>query len=254
MFMSRPQTESIREFILDRVADGPKSVARQVAQAYGISRQAANRHLDALVEAGVLEEEGATRSREYRLRRMSLLNRELRVTPVLNADRLWDDHIAPVLADDRAAVRDLCRGAFGELIRNVVAHAQAQWITVSFSATARHLDISVSDDGRGIFNRLAQRVGLGDVHETAELMSRHANARSTEFPAARLMLLARNFESFVILSSGVSLAFDSMQDAWFLREDEAAAPGTRVTLRMRRSQAAGSARSRAPLRRNVANG
>ncbi|HKW14469.1 MAG TPA: hypothetical protein VJS69_08290 [Candidatus Krumholzibacteria bacterium] len=234
--MSRPQTESIREFILDRVADGPKSVARQVAQAYGISRQAANRHLDALVEAGVLEEEGATRSREYRLRRMSLLNRELRVTPVLNADRLWDDHIAPVLAADRAVVRDLCRGAFGELIRNVIAHAQAQWITVAFAATARHLDITVSDDGRGIFDRLAQRVGLGDVHETAELMSRHANSRSTDFPAARLVLLARNFESFEVSSSGVSLAFDSMQDAWFLRDDATTAAGTRVTLRVRRAR------------------
>jgi DNA-binding transcriptional ArsR family regulator len=254
LHMSRPQTESIREFILDRVADGPKSVARQVAQAYGISRQAANRHLDTLVEAGVLEEEGATRSREYRLRRMSLLNREVRVTPVLSADRLWDDHIAPVLASDRAAVRDLCRGAFGELIRNVIAHAQAQWIAVSFSATARHLDITVSDDGRGIFHRLAERVGLSDVHETAELMSRHANARSADFPAARLLLLARNFESFAISSSGVALAFDSMQDAWFLRDGDAPVPGTQVTLRLRRSQAAGGARDAATARRNVANG
>lgn len=232
--MSRPQTESIREFILDCVSDHPKSVARQVAQAYGISRQAANRHLDALVEAGILEQEGATRSREYRLRRMSLLNRELRVTPVLNAERLWDDHIAPVVASDRAGIRDLCRGAFGELVGNVVAHAQAQWITVSFTATARHIDVTVGDDGRGIFARLAQRVGLTDPHETAELMSRHANARSTDFPATRLMLLARNFDSFVISSAGVTLAFDASQEAWFLRDDETAAPGTRVALRLRR--------------------
>jgi DNA-binding transcriptional ArsR family regulator len=234
--MSRPQTESIREFILDCVSDHPKSVARQVAQAYGISRQAANRHLDALVDAGVLEQEGATRSREYRLRRMSLLNRELRVTPVLNAERLWDDHIAPVLASDRDSVRDLCRGAFGELIRNVVAHSQAQWITVSFAATARHIDITVGDDGRGIFARLAQRVGLSDPHETAELMSRHANARSADFPATRLLLLARNFDSFVISSAGVSLAFDAAEEAWFLREDEAVSPGTRVALRLRRAR------------------
>jgi DNA-binding transcriptional ArsR family regulator len=238
--MSRPQTESIREFILDRVAGGPKSVARQVAQAYGISRQAANRHLDALVDAGLLEEEGATRSREYRLRRMSLLNRELRVTPVLNAERLWDDHIAPVLASDRAAVRDLCRGAFGELIRNVIAHAQAQWITVAFSATARDIDISISDDGRGIFHLLAERVGLGDVHATAELMARRANARSTDFPAARLILLARNFESFANSSSGLTLSFESTQDAWLLCEDDAA-PGTRIALRLRRGNAASAA-------------
>jgi DNA-binding transcriptional ArsR family regulator len=88
--MTRSQTESIREFILDRVADSPRSVARQVALAYGISRQAANRHLDVLVDAGILDQDGYTRSREYRLRRTSLWNREIRVTPVLNPDRLWD--------------------------------------------------------------------------------------------------------------------------------------------------------------------
>src|SRR5262245_60409030 len=131
-YMSRPQTESIREFILNCVADSPKSVARQVAQAYGISRQAANRHLDALVDSGLLEQEGATRSREYRLRRNSVLNREVRVTPVLNAERFWDDNLAPVMSHDPNRVRDLCRGAFAEVISNVLRHAQANWITLKF--------------------------------------------------------------------------------------------------------------------------
>jgi hypothetical protein len=218
------------------VADGPKSVARQVAQAYGISRQAANRHLDALVDSGVLEQAGATRSKEYRLLRTALLSREIRVTPVLNADRFWDDHMAPVLAHDRASVRELCRGAFGEVIGNVIAHAQAQWITVSFTTTARHIDVSVGDDGRGIFARLTQRLGLTGVHETAELMSRHANARSTDFPAARLGLLGRNFESFVISSSGVSLAYYAATDSWALSAGESPANGTRISMRLCRSE------------------
>lgn len=253
--MSRPQTESIREFILDCVADGPKSVARQVAQAYGISRQAANRHLDALVASGMLEEAGATRSREYRLRRMSVLNRELRVTPVLNADRLWDDHVAPVLNHDRAAVRDLCRGAFGELVGNAIAHAQAQWITVTFEMTARAVEVSILDDGRGIFNRLAERVGLSDAGEAAELMSRHANDRSTDFPATRLFLLGRHFESFTITSAGRSLVFDSVQEAWFLRDDEPAAPGTRITLRLRRGPVVSAAARGGPAaHKSVATG
>ena len=74
--------------------------------------------------------------------------------------------------------------------------------------------MSVSDDGRGIFNRLAQRVGLADAHEAAELMSRHANARSTDFPAARLALLGMNFERFEIVSSGVSLTHYAASDSW----------------------------------------
>ncbi len=234
--MSRPQTESIREFILDCVADGPKSVARNVAQAYGISRQAANRHLDTLVESGLLEEAGATRSREYRLRRMSLLNRELRVTPVLNADRLWDDHIAPVLDHDRAAIRDLCRGAFGELVRNAIAHAQAHWINVSFEMTARSIEVSVVDDGRGIFNRLAERIGVSGARQAAEVMVRQANRPSEGFPASRLLQLGRSFESFVIASDGASLSYYAAVDSWSLTDTESPTTGTQVSMRLCRAE------------------
>jgi DNA-binding transcriptional ArsR family regulator len=234
--MSRPQTESIREFILDCVADGPRSVARQVAQAYGISRQAANRHLDALVDSGVLEQAGATRSKEYRLLRTSLLNREIRVTPVLNADRFWDDHMAPVLVHDRPAVRELCRGAFGEVIRNVIRHAQATWITVSFEMTARNIEVRVADDGNGIFGRLAERVGVSAPRDAATLMLRHASDRSSDFPAARLLLLAQNFEWFEIASSSVVLTYHAATDSWSISDRELPANGTRVSMKLCRAE------------------
>jgi len=236
--MSRTQTDSIREYILDCVASGPRSVARQVALAYGISRQAANRHLDALVEACVIEQTGHTRSREYRLRCTSLFDREIRVTPVLDPELLWDDHIATVLVDDRAPVRDLCRGAFGELIRNVIEHARAGWINVAFSTTARHIDITVADDGRGIFSRVAERIGGASAKDTAILWSRHANARSVDFPGSRLSLLGRNFESFSISSSGISLSFDATSEEWSVDEDPASKAGTRVSIRLPRSSRA----------------
>lgn len=233
--MSRPQTESIREFILNCVADHPRSVARQVAQAYGISRQAANRHLDALVDSGLLEQEGATRSREYRLRRSSVLNREVRVTPVLNPERFWDDNLAPVLSHDANSVRDLCRGAFGEVVLNVIRHAQATWINLTFEMTARAIEVTVADDGRGVFTQLAARVGVSTPRDAAALMLRHANDRSSGFPASRLALLARNFEWFEIASSGVTLTWYAATGSWSLADTDNPARGTRVSMRLSRA-------------------
>jgi hypothetical protein len=242
--MSRPQTQSIRVFILDRVAEDPRSVARQVAQAYGISRQAANRHLDALVGDGALEQTGATRAKEYHLRRTSLLNREVRVTPVLNPDRLWDDHIAPVLATDRPSIRDLCQGAFGEVIRNVIRHADAKWVTVSFELTARHIDVSVEDDGCGLFTRLAERTGASTPRESAEETLRRANTRALDSPASRLLLLGRNFESFAISSAGLALVYYGATNTWTLEDAPSPARGTRVAMRLCRTEnLRGSART-----------
>lgn len=238
--MHRARTHVIHDFILEHVASDPKGVARRVVEAYGISRQAANRHLDAMVEAGLLEQAGHTRAKEYRLRRASTLTRELRVTPVLNPDRVFDDHIAPILAGDRPAVRDLCRGAFGELVRNAATHAGAAWITFSFTANARHIEIAVSDDGRGFFATLGPRLGAPGPREAAEEVARLARLRDAHGPASRLLLLARNFESFTISSGGCVLEFDGPRDLWVVRDGEAAT-GTQIILRALRNPARASA-------------
>ncbi len=234
--MERSRTETIREFILDLAATETAGLARQVAEAYGISRQAANRHLDILVEGGLLEQSGKTRARVYRLRRMSSITRELRVTPVLNPDRVWDDHLAPIVHEDRPAVRDLCRAVFGELVRNASAHADASWITFTFSNTARDIALSIADDGRGLFSSIAPRLAARSPRETATMIARLAHNRSVDSPAARLALLARNFELFSIRANGAVLSFDRETDAWTV-DDEVPTPGTTVAVTLRRTTA-----------------
>ena len=238
--MERLRTHTIREFILDQVARDPRGLARRIREAYGISRQAANRHLDLLVAAGLLEQTGQTRAREYRLRRMSSLSREVRVTPVLNPDRVWDDHIAPSLSSDKPGLRDLGRGAFGELVRNAIEHAGASWIRFSFTNNARDVDIAVADDGVGIFSNLQKPLGTNSPRAAAEMVARLANARALDSPATRLVLLARNFQTFAIHSAGLALKFDRDSGTWSLGDDTTAQQGTTAAFRMHRSSPASS--------------
>ncbi len=232
--MERARTRSIREFILARAAEDPRGLARRIAEAYGISRQAANRHLDQLVDDGLLEQSGRTRARVYRLKRTSSLSRELRVTPVLRSDRVWEDHIAPHLSADRVAFRELCRGAFGELVRNAIEHAHASWIRFTFANSARDIDITVADDGVGIFHALARPLDAGSPGEAAEKMAAQAQARAADSPSARLFLLARNFHTFLIRSGGSVLAFDRDTDRWSAGDDDVPEAGTSVAFRARR--------------------
>lgn len=224
----------IQHYIVDHVDDDPRGIARRVAQAYGISRQAANRHLDALVGAGVLEEAGHTRARAYALRRSSAVSRELRVTPVLNSARVWDDAIAPILAGDRAIVRETCRGIFKELVENTIRHASASWISIELTTSARQIDLAITDDGRGIFGALAERLMVATPRDAAEEFARRAQLRSMESPAARLMLLARGAEAFAIESSGIVCEFEAANDLWVVRESEEARAGTTVSCRLKR--------------------
>src|ERR1035437_5837846 len=68
----RARTEAIRAFI-ETVADQADgaNVAKQTAEKFGISRQAAHQHLKRLQEEGVLESTGNTRKRRYKLAELS---------------------------------------------------------------------------------------------------------------------------------------------------------------------------------------
>ena len=233
--MERSRTRLIQGFIVDHVDHDPKGIARRVAQAYGISRQAANRHLDTLVDAGILNQAGQTRAREYMLRRMSAVSREFRVTPVLNADRVWAEHAAPVLAGDRVVVRDACRGIFKELLENVIAHAGASWISFEFATTARQIDLALTDDGMGVFASLAPKLRLPTPRDAAEEIARRARDRSTDPPAARLTVLARSTDGFWLSSAGVTCEFDAASDEWSVREDGRIRTGTLVACRLQRT-------------------
>ncbi len=257
--VERTRTRSIQGFIIDHVDVDPKGIARRVAQAYGISRQAANRHLDALVETGLLDQAGHTRARAYALRRTSMVSREFRVTPVLDAERVWGEHATPVLAGDRAALRDACRAVFKELLENAITHAGASWITFELATTAREIDLTVADDGRGAFVSLAEKCRVATPREAAEEIARLAGARSMESPAIKLMLLARSTERFALVSSGVVCEFDAARDSWTVREDDAIRTGTLVECRLRRvlagaaqttdsRESSDTARKRLPLR------
>ena len=232
--VERSRTRTIQSFIIEHVDDDPKGIARRVAQAYGISRQAANRHLDSLVDAGVLDQAGQTRARAYVLRRMAAVSRELRVTPVLNPGRVWDDHVMPILAGDRSMLRETCRGFFKEVVDNAVAHASASWISFDLVTTAREVDFSIRDDGRGLFVSLAEKLRAGMPRAAAEEFIEHARPLSSDGSGATLRLLARGFDAFSLASSGLACEFDGESDTWSLVPSEVDT-GTRVACRLHRT-------------------
>jgi predicted transcriptional regulator len=67
----RSRGELIRTYVLENVGVHPKDIARAVCQKFGISRQAASRHIRNLVAEQAILPEGETRNRAYRLAPMS---------------------------------------------------------------------------------------------------------------------------------------------------------------------------------------
>jgi hypothetical protein len=142
--------------------------------------------------------------------------------------------VGPILSGDRAIVRETGKGLFKELVDDAIARGGASWISFEVMTTARQVDVAVRDDARGIFDALMETLPAATARDAATEFVRRANYRSMEWPAARLVLLARSTEGFSIASSGVVCEFDVAQDAWSVRDDETALAETSVSFRLRR--------------------
>ncbi len=206
--MSKSQSDSIRQFIVEHVTESPGVISRMVCDAYGISRQAANRHLDSLVAAGSLEETGKTRSKKYKLLIQHHFDKKFRVTPLLNDEVVWTDYVAPLLAHEPDHVIAICQYGLGELVQNALVHADPERLHVSVNVTGASVDISVVDDGCGIFRSLSDVLTSADLSAAALDLSKGGLTSKPQTHSGKgLFYIARMFDSFTIQSENITLSF-----------------------------------------------
>jgi anti-sigma regulatory factor (Ser/Thr protein kinase) len=149
-----------RDLIARLFAAGSPRSAGDVAAAIGISRQAAHRHLAALVASGRLRTDG--RGRAVRYRSAGSLPFSRRYPHAIAEDRVWNELSAelPALVKLAPDARSVFQYAFTEMLNNAIDHSRSKEIEVRFDALPRGLAFEVIDDGRGAFANLRRTLRL----------------------------------------------------------------------------------------------
>lgn len=200
----RAKPESIRHFILKNVAAHPADISRRVQENFGISRQAAARHLQKLAEEGLLVAEGATRARQWRLASTRQASFEYPVDAALDEDRVWRRDIAPLLDGLPAHLRDIWHYASTEMINNVRDHASATRMSVDVDRTATETSISILDNGIGIFRKIKDAFGLEDLrHAVLELSKGKLTTDPANHSGEGIFFSSRAVDEFAIYANGL---------------------------------------------------
>jgi anti-sigma regulatory factor (Ser/Thr protein kinase) len=126
----------------------------------GLQRRAANALLARLEQAQWLQRSGSARRPLYRPGPLRQVVQRYALAG-LQEDLPWRRDFAPhfELAPN---VQRLAQHAFTELLNNAVDHSGGQQVTVSMRQTPLHLQLLVSDDGCGLFQRIAQSFAIDD--------------------------------------------------------------------------------------------
>jgi len=222
--------EEIRRFILRNIVVHPKDITQFTVENFNVSRPGVLRHIRALIDEGLIAYEGKTRGRTYSLRPISAELFTIHIVDGLEEDVIWRERVLPVLANQRKNVLDICQYGFTEMFNNVLEHSDASKAIVSIKLYPHDVQMSIDDNGVGIFNKIQNELGLYDKrHAILELAKGKLTTDPVGHTGEGVFFTSRMFDKYSILSSDLYFAHSEPGDDWLL-QDEKLVEGTFISM------------------------
>jgi anti-sigma regulatory factor (Ser/Thr protein kinase) len=229
----RARGEEVRGFILTNIEKHPGDIARLIAERFGTTRQAANKHLKNLVAEGVLLPEGKTRYRRYKLATLFEWRKRYSIGPEMEEDQAWSRDVSPALGSLPRNVMDIWHFCITEMLNNAMDHSGGKTITIKVAKTAANTQILLMDDGVGIFRKIQAAMNLADErHAIVELAKGKLTTDPKRHTGQGIFFTCRLLDSFDILSGGVFFTHAFGKDGDWILERPESTDGTTVFMKL----------------------
>lgn len=229
--MPRQRTLEIRRAILEEVFWSAKSPVRKVARRFDLTAQAIQLHVKALVESDMLVAKGERRYRRYVLAPQASSEQEYRIDAQLTEDQVWEAFVRPQLRAAQPNEQALWHYGVTEMVNNVIDHAGASGLRISLAVTSASVVVRIADDGVGIFQKIAQGLGLPDPRQSLlELSKGKFTTDPGRHTGEGVFFTSRAFDRFAIRSSELLFVRTARSDDWLVETTDRTFLGTRITL------------------------
>jgi len=236
MSVTSKKSAKIRNYILDQIESGKERIAQEVSQKFGISTQAANRHLKHLTETDIIVATGRTRNRKYELKAIYDEQFNFGISRDLKEDFIWRKHISPILSVFLGKniinknVFDIWHYGFTEMFNNVIDHSKGKSVIVRVLTNLRNVELSVIDDGIGIFENIRNYFNLEDErHAILELAKGKVTTAPDGHTGEGIFFTSRMLDRFSVASNSLSYIRGKQHD-WLIEDRDDPFKGTGVIM------------------------
>jgi anti-sigma regulatory factor (Ser/Thr protein kinase) len=203
--MPQSRSDQIDAALLAAVAAHPRDLTNFVASQLGVSRQTTAARARALVESGRLARSGTTRPTyvlgptrrdtfEYLLKGLA-------------EDTVWSKDVAPLLNNVPANIIEIAHYGLTEMVNNAIDHSEGSLLSVMVSSNSGDVHLQISDNGIGIFRKIAAALDLPDDRlALLELSKGKFTTDPKRHTGEGVFFTSRVFDHFEIVAGG--LVFD----------------------------------------------
>lgn len=213
------------------VVEHPRDLTRQYVERLGISRVAANRYVQRLEREGWIARSGPSThpvfSPGYKRRVAHLYE-----LASLEEHVVWEQDFKPYLAL-MPNVLSIASHGFTEMVNNAIDHSGGNEVFVWATQDERSLRIFISDDGIGIFKKIAEALDLPDMRQALfELSKGKLTTDPSRHSGEGVFFTSRMFDMFEIAANGLTFNHDVSSRDWLDEHDGALRQGAGTTIYM----------------------
>ncbi|MDE2342621.1 MAG: DUF4325 domain-containing protein [Betaproteobacteria bacterium] len=227
--MAKPSkiNELIRTVTRD-VVEHPRDLTRHYAQRLGITRAAANRYIKQLEVDGWIARSGTSThpvfSLGYKRRLTSFYTLQ-----GLEEHVAWEQDFKPYL-NLTSNVQNIVSHGFTEMVNNAIDHSGGNSVFVWGSQDEHHVILIISDNGVGIFAKIATALSLPDFRQALfELSKGKLTTDPSKHTGEGVFFTSRMFDSFEIDANGLQFKHSDTSPNDWLHEAKGIFPeGTTV--------------------------
>lgn len=229
------RAQEIRIFILEKIPQHPKDIVAVTAGAFGVTRMTVHRHLNRLLRDKKIVKTGTTKGAAYFLKTSLDKTLIFKIQSEIQAGQVWDEYMKASFTRLPGSVLEICRYGFEEVFNNALEHSGGKGVVVKTAWKKDSLELSVIDDGEGIFQNIQKTTGLQDIRESVlQLTKGNFTTLPANHSGCGLFLVSRLFDVFGVFSDGLFYCRDNLGGDWYLEKRKISkSKGTRVSMAIR---------------------
>lgn len=213
MRKQRKRSIEIRNFILDNIGAHPKDISALVSSEFGISRPATLGHINKLIRDGLIEVEGTTRGRHYRLRLLVDETFSFGLSSDTEEDKVWRHLVRPLLSGIPENVMRICEFGMNEMINNALDHSGGTEAAIQVNQSPADVSFELQDNGMGIFNKIQRELQLAEPRQAIlELSKGKLTTDPSRHTGEGIFFVSRMFDRFAVFSEGLFFSHNKMSD------------------------------------------
>ena len=222
----------IKQFILNNISFHQKDIIYTAINQFGISRQAALKHMNALIDDNMVMAYGKTRDRRYKLIPQVNYNKTIPINNEFILHDVLQENFLLHLKSLPKNIFQICEYSIEALVNNIVEHSQASNLYVKLFLTYSDLNIIISDNGSGLLENIKSKLDLEIVELAAlELAKGQITTDLFQNSGEALNTIFHLFDKVKVDSSGYGIVYVSNREQWDIKYSTQK-QGTRVHLQI----------------------